>query len=224
MWWRPELFRIARHAASTQDWRHFMNVYYTDTAKQQLKELERHFQKRILDKVAVYASLPNPLEFAEPLAGYDMNRFRVGDYRVAITHGLRRRRAGPMPLQTSGDHPSQNSRPLLLELFRKLWVAISGRDRHIEGDEVEPPTNCLIYRSQVRFVVARDKELELWLILEKVLAHEARGYFVSACDGFQFRLCPCPAFLCLDRRYKPGAHETGQVGGMARDHCRPVEA
>src|ERR1700675_4575913 len=60
-----------------------MNVYYTDTAKQQLKELERHFQKRILDKVAVYASLPNPLEFAEPLAGYDMNRFRVGDYRVA---------------------------------------------------------------------------------------------------------------------------------------------
>ena len=57
-----------------------MNVYYTDTAKQQLKELERHFQKRILDKVAVYASLPNPLEFAEPLAGYDMNRFRVGDY------------------------------------------------------------------------------------------------------------------------------------------------
>ena len=61
-----------------------MNVYYTDTAKQQLKELERHFQKRILDKVAVYASLPNPLEFAEPLAGYDMNRFRVGDYRVAF--------------------------------------------------------------------------------------------------------------------------------------------
>src|ERR1700737_3627437 len=61
-----------------------MNVYYTDTAKQQLKELERHFQKRILDKVAVYASLPNPLEFAEPLAGYDTNRFRVGDYRVAF--------------------------------------------------------------------------------------------------------------------------------------------
>jgi mRNA-degrading endonuclease RelE of RelBE toxin-antitoxin system len=61
-----------------------MNVYYTDTAKQQLKELQRPFQKRILDKVAVYASLPNPLEFAEPLAGYDMNRFRVGDYRVAF--------------------------------------------------------------------------------------------------------------------------------------------
>jgi mRNA-degrading endonuclease RelE of RelBE toxin-antitoxin system len=61
-----------------------MNVYYTDTAKQRLKELERHFQKRILDKVAVYASLRNPLEFAEPLAGYEMNRFRVGDYLVAF--------------------------------------------------------------------------------------------------------------------------------------------
>ena len=38
-----------------------MNVYYTDTAKQQLKGLERQFQKRILDKVALYASQPNPL-------------------------------------------------------------------------------------------------------------------------------------------------------------------
>jgi mRNA-degrading endonuclease RelE of RelBE toxin-antitoxin system len=61
-----------------------MNVYYTGTAKHQLKELERHFRKRILDKVAVYASLRNPIEFAEPLAGYVMNRFRVGDYRVAV--------------------------------------------------------------------------------------------------------------------------------------------
>ena len=48
-----------------------MNVYYTDTAKQQLKELEKYLQIRILDKVALYASQPNPLEFAEPLTGYD---------------------------------------------------------------------------------------------------------------------------------------------------------
>jgi mRNA-degrading endonuclease RelE of RelBE toxin-antitoxin system len=61
-----------------------MNVYYTDTAKHQLRELERHFQKRNLDKVALYASQPRPLEFAEPLTGYDMYRFRVGDYRVAF--------------------------------------------------------------------------------------------------------------------------------------------
>jgi mRNA-degrading endonuclease RelE of RelBE toxin-antitoxin system len=62
----------------------FVNVYYTDTARQQLKELKRHFQKRILDKVALHASQPNPLEFAEPLTGYDMYRFRVGDYRAAF--------------------------------------------------------------------------------------------------------------------------------------------
>jgi len=61
-----------------------MNVYYTDTAKRQLKELEGHLQKRILDKVALYVSQPNPLQFAEPLTGYDMYRFRVGDYRVAF--------------------------------------------------------------------------------------------------------------------------------------------
>jgi mRNA-degrading endonuclease RelE of RelBE toxin-antitoxin system len=61
-----------------------MNVYYTDTAKQQLKELEKHLQIRILEKVALYASQPNPLEFAEPLTGYDMYRFRVGDYRIAF--------------------------------------------------------------------------------------------------------------------------------------------
>ena len=61
-----------------------MNVYYTDTAKQQLKELEKYLQIRILDKVALYASQPNPLEFAEPLTGYDMYRFRVGNYQVAF--------------------------------------------------------------------------------------------------------------------------------------------
>ena len=61
-----------------------MNVYYTDTAKQQLKELEKYLQIRILEKVALYAPRPNPLEFAEPLTGFDMYRFRVGDYRVAF--------------------------------------------------------------------------------------------------------------------------------------------
>ena len=45
---------------------------------------EKYLQIRILEKVALYASQPNPLEFAEPLTGYDMYRFRVGDYRVAL--------------------------------------------------------------------------------------------------------------------------------------------
>jgi hypothetical protein len=34
-----------------------MNVYYTDTAKQQLKELERHFQERI--RIRSPFTLPN---------------------------------------------------------------------------------------------------------------------------------------------------------------------
>ena len=61
-----------------------MDVYYTDTAKRQLKKLEHDLQERIVDKVRFYAAQPDPLEFAEPLTGHDAYRFRIGDYRVAI--------------------------------------------------------------------------------------------------------------------------------------------
>jgi mRNA interferase RelE/StbE len=61
-----------------------MDVYYTDTAKRQLKKLERHIQERIVDKIRFFTSHPDPLEFAEPLTGYDAYRFRVGDYRVTF--------------------------------------------------------------------------------------------------------------------------------------------
>jgi mRNA interferase RelE/StbE len=59
-----------------------MNVFYTDTAKRQLKKLEHDLQERIVEKVRFYASQPDPLEFAEPLTGNDEYRFRVGDYRI----------------------------------------------------------------------------------------------------------------------------------------------
>jgi mRNA interferase RelE/StbE len=61
-----------------------MDVYYTDTAKRQLKKLERHIQERIVDKVRFFVSQSDPLEFAEPLTGYDAYRFRIGDYRVTF--------------------------------------------------------------------------------------------------------------------------------------------
>jgi mRNA interferase RelE/StbE len=61
-----------------------MDVYYTDTAKRQLKKLERHVQERIVDKIRFFVSHSDPLEFAEPLTGYDAYRFRVGDYRVTF--------------------------------------------------------------------------------------------------------------------------------------------
>ena len=46
-----------------------MDVYYTDTAKRQLKKLERHIQERIVDKVRFFVSQSDPLQFAEPLTG-----------------------------------------------------------------------------------------------------------------------------------------------------------
>ncbi len=61
-----------------------MDVYYTDTAKRQLKRLERHVQERIVDKMRFFTSQSDPLEFAEPLTGYDAYRFRIGDYRVTF--------------------------------------------------------------------------------------------------------------------------------------------
>jgi len=61
-----------------------MDVYYTDTAKRQLKKLERHIQERVVDKVRFFVSQSDPLEFAEPLTGYDAYRFRIGDYRVTF--------------------------------------------------------------------------------------------------------------------------------------------
>ena len=61
-----------------------MDVYYTDTAKRQLKKLERHIQERIVDKVRFFVSQSDPLQFAEPLTGYDAFRFRIGDYRVTF--------------------------------------------------------------------------------------------------------------------------------------------
>jgi mRNA interferase RelE/StbE len=61
-----------------------MDVYYTDTAKRQLKKLERHVQERIVDKVRFFVSQSDPLEFAEPLTGYDAYRFRIGDHRVTF--------------------------------------------------------------------------------------------------------------------------------------------
>ena len=64
----------------------FMNVYYTDTAKQQLKELEGHLQKRILDKVALYASQPNPLEFAE-LTAWSIATGAKGDGLTVMVAG-----------------------------------------------------------------------------------------------------------------------------------------
>ena len=61
-----------------------MDVYYTNTAKRQLKKLEHHIQERIVDKMRFFVAQPETLQFAEPLTGYEAYRFRVGDYRVTF--------------------------------------------------------------------------------------------------------------------------------------------
>jgi mRNA-degrading endonuclease RelE of RelBE toxin-antitoxin system len=61
-----------------------MEIFYADTAVRQLKSLECNIRDRIIKKVHLYASQPDPLEFAEPLTGLTAYRFRIGDYRVVF--------------------------------------------------------------------------------------------------------------------------------------------
>ncbi len=49
-----------------------MDVYYTNTAKRQLKKLEHHIQERIVDKMRFFVAQPEPLQFAEPLGECDV--------------------------------------------------------------------------------------------------------------------------------------------------------
>jgi mRNA-degrading endonuclease RelE of RelBE toxin-antitoxin system len=61
-----------------------MEIFYTDTARRQIRALEKQLQGRILDKVKFFASQNDPLDFAEPLTGLDAFRFRIGDYRITF--------------------------------------------------------------------------------------------------------------------------------------------
>jgi len=59
-----------------------MRVRLTATADDQLDRLPRRLQIRIVENLYFYSTQPNPLKFAEPLAGSNKYRFRVGDYRM----------------------------------------------------------------------------------------------------------------------------------------------
>lgn len=52
------------------------------TAIRHLQELSGQSQKRITDKIDLYAGQQDPLAFAKHLVGYGAYRFRIGDYRV----------------------------------------------------------------------------------------------------------------------------------------------
>jgi mRNA-degrading endonuclease RelE of RelBE toxin-antitoxin system len=67
-----------------------MRIRFTATADSQLDRLPRRIQTRIIEKLEFYSAQPDPLKFAEPLAGSAEFRFRVGDYSVMfeILHGV----------------------------------------------------------------------------------------------------------------------------------------
>ena len=53
-----------------------MEIFYTQKAAKQLKDLPLAIQKRIVEKMRFYAKQNNPLKFAERLIDY-----REGDFR-----------------------------------------------------------------------------------------------------------------------------------------------
>ena len=59
-----------------------MRVLFSSAAEDQLDRLPRYLQQRILSKIEIYVTKPDPLEFAEPLSGSGYFRFRVGNFRV----------------------------------------------------------------------------------------------------------------------------------------------
>ena len=61
-----------------------MEIFYTQKAAKQLKDLPLAIQKRIVEKMRFYAKQNNPLKFAERLIDYREGdfRFRIGDYRI----------------------------------------------------------------------------------------------------------------------------------------------
>jgi mRNA interferase RelE/StbE len=61
-----------------------MDIFYTNKAADQLRDLPTLSQKRIANKMRFYARQPNPLRFAKRLVDFKEGeyRFRIGDYRV----------------------------------------------------------------------------------------------------------------------------------------------
>lgn len=61
-------------------------LFYTNRAKEDLKNLPKRIASRIRDKLLFYAERENIFKFAKPLGdfvpGIKLYRFRMGDYRA----------------------------------------------------------------------------------------------------------------------------------------------
>ena len=67
-------------------------------------------------------------------------------------------------------------------------------------------------------MVARDHQLELRLILEKILVHEPCGDCISTRHAFDFGLSPAPTFLDFVNGNQPRSAQHGQIGWVAVAH------
>src|SRR5208282_3656676 len=95
-----------------------------------------------------------------------------------------------LPFLVAGERPAQDAGPLLAQLVGQLGVALLGRDRHGERDQVHTAPHRLVGGAEARLVVAGDHQLELRTKLEEVLAHEARRDPVAAGDRLYLRFSP----------------------------------
>jgi hypothetical protein len=93
-----------------------------------------------------------------------------------------------------------------------MLVPLRRRDRHRERDQVEAPPYGFIHRSQPRFVVAGDNELEHGLEFKEVLPHEPGRNLVATGKGLDAAFCPSAALLGFRGRYQPGSAQRSQLG------------
>ena len=61
-------------------------ISYTPTAADDLRNLPKNIQKRIVDKMRFFLLSGNPMKFSESIKDKSLGdfRFRVGDYRVVF--------------------------------------------------------------------------------------------------------------------------------------------
>ncbi|HEY4487268.1 MAG TPA: type II toxin-antitoxin system RelE/ParE family toxin [Candidatus Paceibacterota bacterium] len=59
-----------------------MKIVYSRKAADYFSQLPQDAQRRISKKMRFYADQVNPLEYAKKLKGFELYRFRVGDYRL----------------------------------------------------------------------------------------------------------------------------------------------
>src|ERR1700732_4523984 len=105
-------------------------------------------------------------------------------------HSRRRLQSDPLPFEASLDSPGEDAVAFRQKPVRQVLVARGWRNGNRERHHVQPPSHRFVDVSDGRLVIAGDNELELWHELEEVLAHEARGYLVTAREGLQLALCP----------------------------------